>query len=743
MVFAQTGTIQGIVRNEATMEVLAMVNVQIVGTTFGTPTDEKGRFAIPNIPVGTYRVRASLLGFQQATLSDVIVATGKPASVVFDLQPSTIAIEGIDVAGSYFRRSPDAAVSMQRLSFEEIRRSPGGFEDVVRAVSVLPGVAQASPGRNDLVVRGGAPSENLFVLNNYEIANINHFGTQGASGGPLSFINLDFVQETEFATGGFGVRYGDKLSSILNIDLREGRRDRIGGKATIAASQFGLNVEGPAGGEGTFLLSARRSYLDLIFKAAGFSFVPEYWDFLGMYSVAIDKSNRLRVVGVGAIDDVSFLNESADNRFDNSRVLGTAQRQYMTSASWQHLFGNGYLDVGLGRTYVDYNGTQRDSMLVPIFSNKSREVETGIKVDAVFALREGSELSFGAQVKRGDQYYTLAIPFYVTPFGDTLSAGVNDLRSSSTKAGAYAQWTSPAFDRLTLTAGMRLDYFGMIGKKNYLSPRATVAYRISEPTTLSLSAGTYRQSPSSVWLAANAINSELQAVRADQYVVSVEHLLRDDLLVRVEGYLKRYSNYPASVSRRYLVLANTGGGFGGADENFASFGLDNLVSGGTGRSAGIEFLVQKKLSDVPLYGLFSMTVNATKFKALDGVERPGTFDQRVIANVSAGYQFDERWEASMKFRFSTGAPYTPFNSNGTQNVNAYNSERMKSSHSLDVRVDRRWNFTEWDLIAYVDIQNIYNNKFAGSVRWNAREQRVETDDSAIGILPSIGISAEF
>jgi hypothetical protein len=462
-----------------------------------------------------------------------------------------------------------------------------------------------------------------------------------------------------------------------------------------------------------------------------------------MYSVAIDKSNRLRVVGVGAIDDVSFLNESADNRFDNSRVLGTAQRQYMTSASWQHLFGNGYLDVGLGRTYVDYNGTQRDSMLVPIFSNKSREVETGIKVDAVFALREGSELSFGAQVKRGDQYYTLAIPFYVTPFGDTLSAGVNDLRSSSTKAGAYAQWTSPAFDRLTLTAGMRLDYFGMIGKKNYLSPRATVAYRISEPTTLSLSAGTYRQSPSSVWLAANAINSDLQAVRADQYVVSVEHLLRDDLLVRVEGYLKRYSNYPASVSRRYLVLANTGGGFGGADENFASFGLDNLVSGGTGRSAGIEFLVQKKLSDVPLYGLFSMTVNATKFKALDGVERPGTFDQRVIANVSAGYQFDERWEASMKFRFSTGAPYTPFNSNGTQNVNAYNSERMKSSHSLDVRVDRRWNFTEWDLIAYVDIQNIYNNKFAGSVRWNAREQRVETDDSAIGILPSIGISAEF
>ena len=183
------------------------------------------------------------------------------------------------MTASFFRRTPEQAVSVQRLSFEEIRRSPGGFEDVVRAVAVFPGVAQVSAGRNDLIVRGGAPSENIYVVDNLEIPNINHFGTQGSGGGPLSYINLDFVRETSFSTGGFGARYGDRLSSVLTIDLREGRTDRLGGKATISATQFGLNLEGPIGENGTFLVSARRSYLDLIFRASGFSFVPEYWDF--------------------------------------------------------------------------------------------------------------------------------------------------------------------------------------------------------------------------------------------------------------------------------------------------------------------------------------------------------------------------------------------------------------------------------------------------------------------------------
>ena len=232
-------------------------------------------------------------------------------------------------------------------------------------------------------------------------------------------------------------------------------------------------------------------------------------------------------------------------------------------------------------------------------------------------------------------------------------------------------------------------------------------------------------------------------MRATQLILGVEHLLRPDLKARVEVYDKRYSSYAASLQRTYLVLANTGAGFGGSDDNYASFGLDDLVSEGDGRARGIELLVQKKLSEVPVYGTVSVTLSDTWFRALDRVERPGSFEQPVLVTVSGGYRFDERWEASARFRYASGRPYTPFNPDGTQDPERYNSERLETQHSLDLRVDRRWNFSGWNLVVFLDIQNIYGNKPVTGVRWDAHEQQPVEEVSGIGVLPSIGVSAEF
>lgn len=737
------GSIRGTIVSESTEKPIIGANIVVLNTNLGAAADVDGRFVITGVPVGTYQLRVLGVGSKPVVVADVVVAVRRPVNLVIRLEEAVLSIGEVEVQASYFRNTPDAPVSVQRLSYEEIRRSPGAFEDVVRAVAVLPGVAQAAPGRNDLVVRGGAPSENLFVIDNVEIPSINHFGTQGAGGGPLSFINLDFVRETAFSTGGFGVRYGDRMSSVLTLDMQDGRTDALGGKGTISASQFGLNLQGPISSEGSFIFSARRSYLDFIFKAAGFSFVPQYWDFLGRVSYSLDRSNSLTFLAVGAIDDVTFLNGDADARFDNSRILGTAQRQYVSGLTWQHLLGNGFSRVTLGRTYVSYNGIQRDSMLNPIFRNRSIEGETSLRADVVLKPSRTSELSFGSQVKYIRFVSDLALPGYRTTFGDSLNINVRNFLSTGYKGSAYAQFSHRLLRDFNATVGARIDYFSLINTKTYLSPRASLAYNLTPVTTLTASAGVYRQSPSYVWLVANEKNHLLRAGRADQYIFSIDHLLDADLRVRLEGFYKDYRNYPASVNRPYLVLANTGGGFGGSDENFASFGFDELVSAGRGRSCGVEFLIQKKLSDTPLYGLVSATLMRTTFTALDGIERPGAFDQEFIINMSAGYRFNERWEASMKVRFATGQPYTPFNLNGTQDVSAYNTLRVKSAHSLDVRVDRRWNFSAWNLIVYLDIQNVYNNKFSGGVRWNAREQRSEFNESAIGILPSIGVSAEF
>jgi hypothetical protein len=281
-----------------------------------------------------------------------------------------------------------------------------------------------------------------------------------------------------------------------------------------------------------------------------------------------------------------------------------------------------------------------------------------------------------------------------------------------------------------------------LNSKFKLSPRLSLSYKLSEITNINLSTGIYHQSPSYIWLEAFESNKDLKMIKVNQYVLGFDHRVSADALLKVEGFYKDYSNYPASTIRSYLLLANTGAGFSGSDDNFSSFGLEPLVDEGKGNSRGVELSVQKKLSDIPYYGLLSLTYSKTDFTPLDGVERPGSYDQNWLFNLSGGYKFNEYWEASIRFRFASGSPFTPFNPDGTQSIINYNTRRLKSTHSLDLRVDKRWYFSSWTLITYLDLQNVYNRKNSTSVRWDSRKQRVD-ETSSIGILPSIGISAEF
>ncbi len=740
------GSIRGSVLDAVTKEPLVGANVIIIGSSYGAASNLDGVFNIQGVPPGVYSVRATVIGHKPQVSSDVEVAPGRETRLNFGLQPAVIDLEEVVVEADWFRENADAQVSAQTLSYEEIRRAPGGLEDVIRAVSVLPGVVQASAGRNDLIVRGGAPSENLYVVDNLEIPNINHFGTQGATGGPLSFINLDFVEDVTFATGGFGSRYGDKLSSVMNIQLRDGRRDRLGGKLTVSASQFGLNGEGPIGESGSYLFSARRSYLDFIFKAAGFGFVPEYWDFIAKTTVAIDRDNEFSFLGIGALDNVRFFNDTEDQRFSNSRILGNSQNQYFTSFSWKRLLSGGFLTFSLGRTYVEYNFLQSDSLLAPVFRSDSKEGETSLRADGVFLLDRETELSFGGLGKLARVHGDFAL----TPTADAIQTGpalqplANLWDTTAFKGAMYAQVARTFFTRLRVTLGGRFDYFNLIDEPVAIAPRLSMRYELTNLTTLTLSGGRYHQAPSYIWLVSNPANAALKHVRVDQAVMGVEHLLRSDFKVRVEGYVKDYADYPASSVRPWLVLANTGAGFGGAEDGFSAFGLEQLVSEGVGMSSGVELLLQKRMSEVPVYGILSLSYNNTEYTALDGVSRAGLYDQRIIFNLSGGYRFDANWEASLKFRYGTGTPYTPFDASGEQLfATDFNTSRLPDFHSLDVRVDRRWFFSGWNLIAYIDIQNVYNRKNSQAYRWDPRNNVVERTGGSIGVLPTIGVSAEF
>ncbi|MBT8380047.1 MAG: TonB-dependent receptor [Ignavibacteria bacterium] len=735
-----TITIYGKVVDKFTQQPLPGANVLVVNTNFGASTDLNGRFEIKNIPSGEYQLRASILGYRSVTKTDVMVMSGFPPEVIFELEEEAIELEDVVVRSDYFETSRLDLVSTRGFTNEEIRRSPGGFEDVIRALSILPGVAQADAGRNDLVVRGGAPSENLYLIDGYRVQNINHFGTQGATGGPLSYINLDFVSGTSFSTGGFLVNNGDKLSSTLAIDLRNGRQDRIGGKATISATQFGLNVEGPISNGSQFLFSARRSYLDFIFKAADFSFVPEYWDILGKADFEIDKSNSISFLLITAIDNINYFNDTEDQRYDNSRIIGSEQLQYLTGIKYRHLIDNGFINLSLSRNFVDFDTQQRDSLLVPVYLNKSKEKENTFNAELTYKLSNKTDITLGGDAKLINFEANILLPNYTTTFGDSLPTTALDTSTTYYKSSVYLNYNTVFLDKFITNLGVRADYFNVLDKKFYFSPRASFSYLLSDITRINFSTGIYYQSPSYLWLVGSPSNTKLKNIQVNQFILGFDHYVSADALIKVEGFYKDYSDYPVSLIRTYLTLANTGAGFG--DENYESFGLEPLTSAGTGEARGVEFSLQKKLSDTPYYGIASLTYSVADYAALDKIDRTGSYDQTWIVSISGGYKISPEWETSLKFRYSTGRPFTPYNIDGTQNISNYNSVRFPESHSLDVRVDKYWFFSGWSLITYIDIQNIYNRKNISNVRWDVRTQSPEFNE-AIGILPSIGISAVF
>lgn len=749
------GIISGQILNAATRTPISGASVSVEGTTRGAVSRQDGKFRIVNVQAGVVALRARALGYDSARISDVVVSPGKPVEILITLTERALEAEEAVVYANPFARNSQTVTSTQRLTSEEVRRAPGVQEDVVRAISLLPGVAVTSAGRNDLAVRGGAPFENLFLVDNIEVPNINHFGSQGSTGGPLSLINIDLVRDVSLSTGGFGPRYGDRLSSVTNLSLRDGNSEQLGGELNLSATGFSAILEGPISNKGTFIFAARRSYLDLIFNLAGFGFVPEYWDFTGKATYTIDNENSLSFLAIGALGTVSFNNDDAEKRFDNSRVTAPSQNQYFSGLTWQRLLDNGYLLVTLGRTFTAYRTAQQDTTGATIFRNNSDEGENSLRADLTLRASSTVDVTTGAIGRFTSALrYDVSLPGFARLNASGIPTPLSvDTSFTAFRAGVYANLDWKFADRWKLTIGGRYDYYGFLTESSVVSPRFALAWSFIPDMTLSMSGGRYYQPPQFIWLIGDPANaSSLQPLRADQIVAGWEWIVSPDFKVQVEGYYKNYANYPVRLFRPQAVLAPSG--FDNIYQDIP-FGLEPLAMTGSGTAYGVELFVQKKLSeDIPIYGLASISINRTRFIANDGVERPGSFDTPIIGSVAMGWRPDEYWEISGKVRLSQGIPTTPFVATteratetgfpvGSLDFARYNlGERLPFFYAIDLRVDRRWFFTGWQLITYIDVQNVTGRQNASGIQWDPRTETAVTNFS-IGVLPSIGVNIEF
>lgn len=743
------GSVKGKVTERGSGRPLSGIIISSEHNSIITKSDTAGYFELPGlIGDGMYTLRAAGEGFavieKKVTLSD----TESDQFVKIEMNELNVIWNDVTVSSGN-SDTKITGISAARLDAADMKYTPGTLQDVVRAVQILPGVAQPDPLRNDLLVRGGGPSENLYIVDGFQIPNINHYGSLGATGGPASYINPDYVRDITFSTGGFGAQYGGKMSSVMEISMRNTAGGGRNTKLILAASQVGLSTEGTLSSGADYFLSVRRSYMDLVFKSYGFDYAPRYYDAYGKVNFKLSNDDNVSLLFLGTYDDLAIFKpiNSNDSKDYNKDVYSASyQKSYTYGISYSHTFGSGMINLSFNRNYMNFESVPNVVLL-----NNSHETENILSGKIIYRPTDNDELDFGISgasvltsydIRFITTYKTDAVPRkYTTPLGDIILNSGLIQKKASAKAGIYMQYSKKLTERLRTSAGIRCDYYDALIEKPVLSPRFMLQYALSDNTDISYSTGTFYQAPSYIWIAASDINS-LKHIKSEQHIFTINYDYSKNSTVRFETFYKKYSDYPVSTIRPYLSMANIGSRFSGKDEGFASFGLETLVSQGSGDTHGGEFTMEKKFPDDGISLLLTSAYCRAYYTALDGIRRPAAADQiwnfRILASVDLGYS----WNAAIKFRYSGGAPLTPYNSDGTQNLEDYNTGRYAPNHALDIRINKNWEFGIFNLNTFIDVLNVYNRKNKTYIYWDHEKGRI-ADNKVIGILPTVGVNIEF
>lgn len=724
---SQTGTILGTVTDALTNEPILLATISIPGTTTGTTTDVEGNYVLTDLTPGLYTVQVSYIGYEDQSRQEIQVTSARPVRLDFKLEEQTTQLEEIVVKASPFKRTEESPLSLRTIGVAEIQRNPGGNRDISKVIQTLPGVTSVSSFRNDLIIRGGAPNENRFYLDDVEVPTINHFATQGASGGPVGLINVNFIREVDFYSGAFPANRGNSLSSVFNFQQADGRSDRIGGTAMVSATDVGATLEGPIGDKTTFLLSARRSYLQFLFQTFGLPFLPTYNDFQAKVKYRIDQKNELTFIGLGAIDQFE-LNLDADDTEEQQYLLNNlpvnTQWNYTNGLVYKHFSEKGYWTIVLSRNMLDnralkYAGNDESTEDNIILDYGSQEIENKLRIENTtrygdYKLNVGGGYEF---VKYNNQTFNRIF----TSAGPQTIEYNSDL--SFHKLALFGQVSRKLMnDRLALSFGLRLDANSyseeMANPLEQWSPRISASYALTDRISINANAGRYYQLPPYTVLGyrqdGQLINQEngIDFIRSDHFVVGVEYNTSTSSRISIEGYYKSYADYPFLI-RDSLTLANLGGDFG-------VIGNEPAVSRSKGRTYGIEVLVQQRLYK-GFYGIVAYTLGWSEFANKYGTLVASSWDARHIVNMTLGKKFGKNWEAGINWRFQTGLPYTPYsassdlaqnwdvNGRGIPDYNRLNTLRSSVINGIDIRVDKKWFFSKWSLNIYVDIENVTAN----------------------------------
>jgi hypothetical protein len=765
--YSQISTsIEGYVKDETGMALIG-ASVYLENTTQGATTNEKGYYQIEKVSPGSYNLVVSYLGYESQTRYNIDIKSVGNQLYNFTLKESATNLSEVIVSNkNKITRPRETPLSTQTLSAVEIATYPGGNNDVVRVAQTFPGISPSPGGfRNDLIIRGGAPNESVYYLDGIEIPNINHFSTQGSSGGPVGMLNVSFIDDVTLSTSAFGSQYDNALSGVLQFSQREGSRSSYHTNFRLSASEAALTQEGPLfkGAEEqsktSYMISVRRSYLQFLFELVGLPIRPDYWDYQYKITHRIDDYNTLNLIGLGSIDDFA-VDASGDIEDDELSILEQApfieQQTNTIGLSWRHRFksGKGFMQTSISNNllindFSRYEDNRTQSGLY--FRNDSREMETKLRW-AITYFKNAWKFQTGLNLQYSDY--------------ENNTLDLNDNYAYETeidfmKYGGYANITRSFLDeRLDFSFGFRVDGDSFTKGNSLLSafsPRMALSYEFTDDWKLKASVGRYYKLAPYTILGyqenGRFVNKNADYTRSDHYVFGLERILGPAASISLEAFYKKYEDYPVSIADQ-VSLANKGA-------DFEVLGNEAIETVGKGRSYGLELQFQQKLSK-RFYGLFAYTFFYSEFTGFDRSKYlPSVWDSRHLLSFTGGYKLKKNWEISDRYRFAGETPIVPTNLNETLirypeivlDYSRMGEEKLGVFSELDVRIDKKYNFKKLSLEFFLEIQNLLMRKtpeapeyiLARDDEGNIAEPRslVQVVEEEGAPIPTIGIVIDF
>ena len=734
--FAQISNVVGRVSSSQSNESIEMASVTIVELQKIVFTDKNGVFSFYFIVPGLYTFKAKAAGFEEQVMNEISVTYTRKVELNFTLEPLFKEQKEVKVKASAFKKNPESPVSLRTLNAAEIERLPGAGRDVSKVLQALPGVALRPTFRNDIIIRGGSPGENKFYLDGIEVPNINHFATQGSSGGPVGLLNVNFIREVDFYSGAFPANRANGLSSVISFNQKDGNKEKLVTNFALGSSDAALTFDGPLGKKADFIFSIRRSYLQFLFSALKLPFLPTYNDSQFKVNIRPNDKNKISIIGLGAFDDFALNTSVNDGITDttkleyNNFILGNIPTQkqwnYTIGMNWQHYSKNSIQTIVASRNMLNNSSVRYfnniEEPINRILDYRSFEAENKFRFEHQFT-KNGYKFNLGVGYEYAryfsSNYNKIAIQGNVITIDNQSNLYIS-------KAAAFGQVSKAYLDgRMNLSLGIRTDInsysSSMSNPLNQLSPMFSASYKLTPSWTINANVARYNQLPAYTILGfrnatGDLVNkqNELKYITADHFVLGTAYLTEFNARFSVEGFYKKYMNYPFSINDS-ISLANLGTDFG-------IVGNEAVRSVSTGRAYGTEFLYQQKMVK-GFYGVVAYTFVTSEFLTANNTYAASSWDSKNIVSLTGGKRFKNGWEIGVRWLYSGGSPYTPIdvetsslkavwdvNGRGLLDYSKLNTEREGNFHQLNIRVDKKYYLKKWTLNFYLDIQNAYAAK---------------------------------